>query len=201
MNVYIIQFPNGKAYVGVEGKTGQRKAAHSRSAYNGSKTLVARAITKHGWENCEFSYLVQDMPPQFCYEFEIATIAERKLNSINTGYNQSSGGEHGSAGVKLGADHKSKISKANKGKTVSEETREKLRIINTGKKLSEEHKKRIGDSQIGRVGGMSGKTHSEETKIKIGAAGAGTKNPFYGKKHSEKTIAAVIASNKRRAKK
>jgi len=83
-----------------------------------------------------------------------------------------------------------KISKANKGRKLSEEHINKLIEINTGKKLTEEHKtnigtgvknsekyqnaiknperkKRMSESQKGHIGYMKGKHHSLETKEKM----------------------------------
>ena len=65
-----------------------------------------------------------------------------------------------------------KISKANKGKIVSEETKQKLRETSTGnqhnkgKKLTEEHKQKLSKAS-------SGWTHTEETKQKMSALKTG----------------------------
>ena len=77
-------------------------------------------------------------------------------------------------GRKLPESTKKKISEANKGKQLSQETIEKLRMINTGRpsklrgrKLPEETKKKISESHKGEKNHQYGKHRSEEECKKI----------------------------------
>lgn len=196
MNVYCITFPNKKRYVGIEGKTGQRKWAHSNSENNTNrKTLVARAIRKYGWINCKFEYIVMDRPPEECYELEKKLIAEWGLQNIEKGYNQSSGGEKGFSGVKMTQEHKDKIINAITGLKRSEKTKELMSIINTGKKLTQEHKDKITEGlKIGKPKRFAGKKHREESKKKISEALMGEKNHFFGKTHADQSKAKMSFS-------
>jgi group I intron endonuclease len=196
MNVYCITFPNQKRYVGIEGKTGQRKWAHSNSEKNTNrKMLVCHAIRKYKWINCKFEYIVMDRPPEECYELEKKLIAEWGLQSRDKGYNQSSGGEKGFKGVKMAQEHKDKISKSNTGQKRSQETVEILRRINTGKKLTKEHKDKITEGlKIGKPKRFAGKKHKEESKKKTSEALMGEKNHFFGKIHTAESKAKMSFS-------
>lgn len=63
-------------------------------------------------------------------EMEKILIRELDSNDVKHGYNKSSGGEYGRAGIKLSDEVKEKIRISNTGKFVSEETKQKfLKII------------------------------------------------------------------------
>lgn len=196
MNVYCITFPNHKRYVGIEGKTSQRKWAHSNSEKNiNRKTLVSHAIRKYGWVNCKFDYIVMYKSPEECYELEKKLIKEWDLQNKEKGYNQSSGGEKGFSGVKMSQSHKDKIINAITGLKRSEETKELLRKINTGKKLSQEHKDKITKGlEIGKPKRFAGKKHKEESKKKTSEALMGEKNHFFGKTHTNESKAKMSFS-------
>lgn len=55
----------------------------------------------------------------------------------------------------------------------------KLKIAHSGKILKEEHKRKIGLSQIGRVGAMLGKKHTLETRKKMSCSHKGEKHHFW----------------------
>jgi hypothetical protein len=91
------------------------------------------------------------------------------------------------------AEHRARISEANKGRVHSEESRRKLSELKTGVKLSEATRKRMSEGQKGKVIPVevvrkivetrkrNGYTHSEETRRKIGEANKGKVSPFKGK--------------------
>lgn len=101
-----------------------------------------------------------------------------------------------------------KISKANKGRIISEETKKKIsktnkgRISpNKGKKMSEEQKLKLSIAGKGRQTSAetkakisksnSGKVRSLESKEKYRNSKLGNKNPAFGKPQSEKQKAAL----------
>lgn len=197
MNVYYIRFPNKKLYVGVESNSGQRKYAHSRSKNNNSKTLVSKAIRKYGWENCHFAYLTENQDDEFCYEFEIFIIKTLKLQNIEYGYNQSSGGERGFKGVKMSKQHRDKIGNAHRGKKKSLESSLKRSILLRGRKLSKSHKIAISKGLEGKnINRFKGHTHSEKSKKKSSDSSKGEKNHFFGKNHSDLSKKKMSESQK-----
>jgi len=69
-------------------------------------------------------------------------------------------------GVKLSDEHRKKISEANKGKIISDETKEKISKALTGRVLSKNHRRKISNYHRGKI-------VSEETKEKIRIANLG----------------------------
>ena len=95
---------------------------------------------------------------------EVSEITKQKMSKNNSGEgNPMYGRRHSNEAKEL-------ISKANKGKEISEETRQKLSKSLTGRHHSEETKQRIREKS-------KGKTVSEETKKKISNGRKGYKNP------------------------
>jgi hypothetical protein len=98
-------------------------------------------------------------------------------------------------------ENKKKISLANKGHLVSEETKRKIglanAIANKGKKLSEDTKRKIGlSNSISMMGNKNnlGRKFSEETKRKISLAHKKIKHH----KQTEKTRKKISEINKKR---
>ena len=140
MNLYCIDFPNGKKYVGIESHTGKRKAYHSKGYKH---TLVGRAINKHGWQNCTFRYLLTNAKKETCLHMEIKLIRLWNLQNRTVGYNISSGGECSSLG--------SKRSKESIKKQF--ETRRKNNFV-----VTEEHKNKISKT-------LTGRKHTHKRKV------------------------------------
>ena len=95
---------------------------------------------------------------------------------------------------------KKKISEANKGKEVSEETKEKIRQSNLGKHLTEETKRKISENHAKY---FKGKTHTNETKEKMSKS---KKGKYIGKHHPRAkviiclTTKEIFFNNKRNSK-
>lgn len=151
MNVYCIDFPNGKRYVGIESTTGQRMKYHSRGY---SHTLVGRAVNKHKWENCNFRYLIKNASNETCYYMEKKLIRIWKLQDISKGYNLSSGGEKTSFGCKLSKESQIK---------------RKATLKRNGYKTTKKHKENTSNS-------LKGKKHSRKRKLNQSKAKGGS--PF-----------------------
>lgn len=96
--VYRHTCPNGKVYIGIT-----RTAFETRCGNNGYKyrknTLFYRAIKKYGWDNIRHEILYRGLTKAEAEAKEIELIAEYKSNDTKYGYNVSSGGESGNAGV------------------------------------------------------------------------------------------------------
>ena len=94
---------------------------------------------------------------------------------------------HSRKNVKMSEEQKTKISKSENGKIISNETREKLRQINLGKKHSEESKTK--NREASKLENLS-----EETLRKRSDALKGNKNSL-GKHPNEETIKKISGSN------
>ena len=183
--VYKHTCPNGKVYIGITGTAFETRCG--KGGYNYKKnTFFYRAIEKYGWNNIRHEILFTGLTKEEAEQKEIELIAEYKSNQREYGYNVSSGGESGNAGV-----------------IASKETRRKMSIAhlgnpsNTGKKLSEETRRKLSEAHKGNKV-MLGRKLSEETRKKMSEAQKGEKNHFYGKKHTPETIEKIKAARRAR---
>ena len=115
-------FPNGKRYIGITSQKPVEKRWYSTGGGYRKCPKMWKAIQKYGWENVEHHILYEDLPQAMAEAAEMCLIHE--YDTICNGYNIEKGGNV------IGShseETKAKISKANKGKIVSEETRQKLR--------------------------------------------------------------------------
>jgi group I intron endonuclease len=158
----------------------------------GSGTIIKNAIEKYGKQNFKLEILEVCNSHKELNEREIFWI--NKLNSLYpNGYNLEKGGRQSI----MHELTKMKLSKAHKGKKLSEQTKKKLSDINKnntyakGKTWSEESKKNKSLIHKGRVSTRKGVKLSDETKEKLRLANI-------GKKHSNLTIEKmkIAAKNK-----
>ena len=201
---------NGKIYIG------KHSTDNLDDGYMGSGILICKAEKKYGIENFTKEYLAFCDTEEKLNWFEKFYIKKYKAKEV--GYNLTDGGDGilghidsdetrlkkslSHKGVKLGPmneETKQKLSEANKGKTLSEETKQKLRKPKTeetkqkiseakkGKTLSEETKRKISESNKKRLVEkgvpFKGKHQSEETKQKISDA---MKGKTFSKEHKQK---------------
>lgn len=201
MELYSLNFTNGKKYIGISCDATKRFKSHKNAAQRGEVLPVHRAIRKHG---CELQILVRG-EKAYISALEKAAIAIYQTQKAKLGYNICSGGEFNSLGIKrskqtckrisnaltgkrLSAEHRaklkgykhteeSKLIMRNKkiGIKLTEEHRIKIGIAGTGKKRSLESKARYAASKQGILNPMAGKTHTPETRAKIASAGRGRK--------------------------
>ena len=88
--LYVLEFPNGKGYVGITSFGHRRFTMHKASARAGSRLLVHKAIRKHGEPTCSFLFsgTIEEMAV-----LEVELIAE--LGTLMPGgYNMDPGGQH-----------------------------------------------------------------------------------------------------------
>ena len=182
---------SGKIYIGqskhIKRRLSEHKKCEIREEKEGSQSVIRRAIKKYGFDSFSFE------PILYCKPGDYMNLMETKLIQFYgciapKGYNIRDGGNN----VFVSEDGKKRISKANSGRLVSEETRlklsesgkkaylnnprsdewnQKLSIASTGKKKSEEHKLKISEcrkqfikNNPDSVKNMLGKKHSDETK-------------------------------------
>ena len=185
---------SGKIYIGQSKHLKRRLNEHRRCEKSddkkGSQSVVRRAIKKYSFDAFDFEIIL------YCQEGEYMNMMETKLIQfydclVPKGYNVRDGGNK----VFMSEEGRKRISKANSGRIVSEETRlklsesgkkaylnnprgdewnQKLSIALTGKKKSEEHILKISErrkefikNNPDSVKNMLGKKHSNETKQKM----------------------------------
>lgn len=129
--IYVLQNKiNKKCYVGKSTVClATRWNRHIKNSAEG-KYAINKTIRKYGPENFDVFCLEIVGNKKQLAEREVFWI--KKLGTFDYGYNMTKGGE-GSVGHKLSKEHKEKISKANKGKIVSDETKRRQSIAKKGK--------------------------------------------------------------------
>lgn len=186
--LYILDFGNGKSYVGLTTKTPEhRYLCHQRSAKH-SSLAVHRAWRKHGAPSMKVLAQVED--------YDLAACEVRAIKSFGTlvpnGYNLGPGGEvspmkNPLVSQKVAAKLKGKVGTF-LGKKHSEASKEKSRLSKLGKKHSAEHRAKIAAGGIGR------KT-SDLTKQRISLANTGKpRSPEYRAKIAASLTKEPLAS-------
>lgn len=146
--VYRHTTPNGKMYIGITSMKPEKRWEKGR----GYKHCPAffKAIIKYGWENIKHEILFEGLTKKEAEAKEIEMIAFYKTTDKRFGYNIENGGNcTGTHSMET----RGKISKANKGRIVSEETRKKASASHKGK-------------QVGKDNPFYGRKHTEENKKK-----------------------------------
>ncbi len=137
---------NGNKYVGQTIYSLKARIRSHKHAALGKvdKTYFHKALKKYSMDNFMWTILCHVDNKKALEKAEIYWIEYH--DTIKTGYNLKKGSAHG----EYSYEAKAKMSKAHKGRSLSEETKRKLSIINSGKTLSEEHKIKIGMANKGK---------------------------------------------------
>ena len=168
--VYIHTCPNNKRYIGITTQLPKKRWRSNGRGYKKNKHFYA-AIQKYGWNNISHQVIEVDTENEMNY-LEKYLIAYYQTNIPEYGYNNTYGG---STVFRLSEEAKLKISKANKGKIISEEQRKKISESCKGRpsptkgmhwNLTEETKKKMSLAKKGKPH----KPFSEEHKRKISEA-------------------------------
>ena len=192
---------NGKIYIGQSKHLKRRLNEHRRCEKSddkkGSQSVVRRAIKKYSFDAFDFEILL------YCQEGEYMDLMETKLIQsydclVPKGYNVRDGGNK----IFMSEEGRERVSKANSGRIVSEETR--LKLSESGKKAylnnprNEEWNKKLSVA-------LMGKKKSDETKNKMSEHRKEfiKNNPdscknFLGKQHSEETKQKMRDSHMKR---
>lgn len=179
---------NGKIYIGQD--------TNNDPNYYGSGLLLKKAIKKYGKNN----FIKQII--EYCDTNEILDEREvyyiKKYDSINKGYNLSTGGTGGPNFLNKSHSEETKEKMKNIWNKRKDKTDFKHNMI--GFKHSDETKKKMSLSKKGRFCGpensMYGKKHTEESRQKMGRPKFGPDNLMYGKKHTEETKQIISEKNK-----
>ncbi|MCQ9208299.1 MAG: NUMOD3 domain-containing DNA-binding protein [Omnitrophica bacterium] len=164
IGIYVLEnTTNGKLYVGQSTNLKRRVRRHGYRSTRNNKSVIDRAVNKHGWDN--FKQYIYYVPEEFLDYFETEMI--KRLNSLlPNGYNLKTGGANGRH---------------------SEETCRKMSEERKGKKhkpFSAETRVRQSEAKKGNKNPMFDKHHSEETRALQSEA-------HKGKTFSEETIALM----------
>ena len=213
--LYVLEFPNGKRYLGVTSETLKRRwGAHKRAYGYGARYPVNIAINKYGSDNIVPRTLVVG-DEDYILDLEVKAIAAFQTRNPKNGYNVALGGRAGLSvvpeiaaragrkkrGVPLSPDHCEKISAAHKGKTLSEAHKASVSKTLTGRTLSPEVVQKISAKLKGRTqtpahiekraAKKRGSKHSTETRLKISASQVGRSRGPYSPEHGEAISVAL----------
>lgn len=137
--VYRYTSPSGKFYIGLTGRSLNRRAGEDGKRYNGCPSFW-NAIQKYGFENFKREILFDSLTKEEAEQKEIEMIAKYKSNQKEYGYNVAIGGE------------------SNVGFKHTDQWKEKLSVVNTGKgnpfygqKHTIEAKKRMSNAAQNRT--------------------------------------------------
>lgn len=207
---------NGKKYIGKR----TCNCPIEEDKYMGSGTLIKKAIKKYGKDKFKKEILQVCENEEMAFKWEKVYIEQVKAYKNNNYYNIASGGEGGWGNFAGKTEEEMrlrslKLSVANKGRIVSEDTRKKLSIAQSGNRngfygkqhsqetkqhLSMIFKERFKDKTKHPTYGKRweegthpniGKKLSDDTKLKISIARkgrfAGENSPWYGRKHTKES--------------
>lgn len=213
---------NGKKYVGVTSQDPEKRWNNGKG-YTKRQPHMYNAIQKWGWDSFEHQILISDISVEDASLIEQTLIAEWNLQDPQYGYNAQSGGlTHAT----LSDEIKEKISKAHKGKKMTEEQKKKLseakknatlsekqlehldtiKYYNKGKRFSEEHRQHLSEALTGReftdehkqnLSNAKKGQFSEKQQIALLKVCEDNK----GRKHTDEAKAKISAGNKGKIKK
>lgn len=178
--LYMIRFPNGKAYIGITSKTAsRRRVVHLHHARKGRAGALQSAIRKYG-DSFELKVLLIANDWSYLCEMERRAIKVFSTKSPD-GYNLTDGGE-GCAGMVRSAEYRARMSEAKRGKKSSAparrgwshtaEAKAKISEARKGHPVSEETRRKIGISKQGNRYNV-GRPCNEAVRKKISEAQKG----------------------------
>ena len=180
---------NGKIYVGItQQELSRRMASHRRA-----DTVIGKAIRKYGWENFSVEVLEECDTKEQLQEREIFWIATLNCKTPN-GYNRSDGGE-GATGVECKSETRARFSALHKGKKRPPRSPEhcaKISVANRGKHLTEETKETISIAMSGENNPFFGKHHNEQSLAKMSESHRGN-TAWVGRHHRKDSKAKISA--------
>jgi len=178
MQLYKLDFPNGKSYIGITSKTAQERF-NQHCCKSKNKNPCQLAIHKYGKENIIINVLAE------CNDWELLCLAEQEaIEKFNTfkpsGYNLTKGGE-GVFGLKW-----DDLSNHRNLRPFSDETRLKMSISASNK--SKNHRNKI--SQANKIAQSTIEAKERQRKIAI----AQRKKQREAKEQKEKELASHKAT-------
>lgn len=139
--VYKHTSPSGKVYIGITKQKPEYRWRDGRGyRYN---PHFARAIDFYGWDAFHHEIIATNLERPQAAALEVELIAKYDSTNPQKGYNLSTGGDCGAAGVKRNEDYCKRLSESRMGHPVSPATREKLSAAITGKHHSTKTRQKL----------------------------------------------------------
>lgn len=163
--LYRLEFPNGKSYIGITKQTAaQRFARHVKKTRAGQRNAVNNAIQKYGVDAVRVVTLVVADWGYLC------AAEKRAIEAFKTraprGYNLTAGGE-GVPGLPCSPSTREKISKANSGRKLTDAQRAKIsKALRMRGPVTEATRRKLSEA-------ITGKTHAAAVRAKCGVANIG----------------------------
>lgn len=170
---------NGKIYIGITSTSIEKRSGSNGKNYK-KNILFYRAIEKYGWDAFSHEVLFSGLSLNDAAQLEVELISKYKSANPQFGYNISTGGECGRAGVPYSDEEKKKRSELMSGENNPCYGKYGSDHPAFGCKHSDESKEAVSRALKGRV-------YSCETLEKMSAsrkarnAWCGEKNPMSGK--------------------
>lgn len=140
-----------------------RLKAHKWKARSGNSVRLYNWIRKH-YEDVVITKVEGDLSWEEACTKERQLISELRASNAKL-LNLTDGGE-GHLGLRPSTETRKRMSKAQTGRVVSEETKKKISLSNSGKKRTIDARKKMSDAKRGRK-------LTEEHKVNIGKSGIG----------------------------
>lgn len=146
--VYKHTSPSDKVYIGITCQK-VKKRWGSGANYKQNKYFYS-AIKKYSWSNFKHEILFDNLSKEEACQKEIELISTYKSTNREYGYNISTGGDVGTAGMHHSEETKEKMSKIRMGKCyLSDEAKKRIADANRGKHHSAETRKKLSQAHIG----------------------------------------------------
>lgn len=190
--VYKHTCPNGKVYIGATKRLPRERWGRGYGYH--TQIIFYEDILKYGWDNIDHEIIAKDLTEEDAHELEIELIALYDSTNPEKGYNISTGGRGGGAGVPFSEERRQQIGEIHRGKKLSEDTKRKLSETHKGKSPSEEHRRKIS-AKLKEIKHLVGTHPSEEAREKMRQAKLG-KSFRKGMKHTEESKRKMSESQK-----
>lgn len=138
---------NGKRYFGITSQNPERRWGKGGNGYKSTPHFYS-AIQKYGWDNFSHTILYTELTQEQACEIEKYLIATYKTQDRQYGYNILEGGQATTIPSEI-RDKMSKAMRGNKnglGHPCSEEKKQKISKAQKGRKLTEDHKKKLSEA-------------------------------------------------------
>lgn len=198
MDLYLLTFPNGKAYVGITTKTARaRYVEHGSMARAGRGLPVYKAWRKMGAPELSVLAVFDDLDALLAAE--VVEIARRRCQ-LPGGYNVTPGGEHSpmrtpSVAAKVAAAKTGK----RRGQVHTPESREKIAAAMRGRTMSEESRRKLSEARKGVPSPLRGRKASAEARRNMSEAQRGKpKSPETRRKISEALVGRTQSEETKR---
>lgn len=113
--IYKLTSPSGKVYVGWTSRLLKKRLQdHMSEVRRGYQRPIQKALRKYPLEQWQQEILLETIDYELSIRTEVETIKQLESNNPDKGYNISTGGEYGAAGVKRTEENKQKIREGKK---------------------------------------------------------------------------------------